>query len=162
MAAVSGDIDVGFAVKRYLFGSHMPVISCVAGAAIREGDLVINSSGRVIKATDDAKLEFVGLATEAASAAGDVLSVVPAIPGVVFEATLEDDGTAGHTLAASEADVFIQYAVKVDPAGSALHFIDQNDTSDISVVILAYVDPAATVRGRVECMFLASTTVFGA
>lgn len=149
--AVSGTIDKGFSPpKKHLGHVSPPILSATAGGTIRVGDVLIDSSGTAIKATADATTLILGVAASAATS-GQTVNFYAALPGVIFEATLEDETNENHALAAT--DLFGRYAVQVDPAGSTYHYIDENDTTNYAVTVVGFVDAAATVQARVLVMF---------
>lgn len=156
MAAVNGEITKGFRPKQHTGHTSMPMGVGTAGGTIAAYDVVAFSSGTIIKAADDATATLVGVAAEAASS-GEQVTFFMALPGVMFEATLDDDATTGHTLAA--ADVGLKYAIKVDPGGSTLHFVDQNDNTYYTVTVVSLVDAVGTVRGRVNVQFVRSAFI---
>ena len=67
----------------------------------------------------------------------------------MWAGTFEDQATAGHALVT--ADIFIDYGLQVDDNG--VWYVDQNETTNTSVVVWSPVDDAdivdATVRSRV-------------
>lgn len=149
--AVNGTIDKGFSPpKQYLGFTSAPILAATAGGTIRVGDVLIDSSGTAIKATADATTLILGVAASAATS-GQTVRYYPALPGVIFEATLEDETNENHALAAT--DLFGRYAVQVDPGGSLYHYIDENDSTNYSVTVVGFVDAATTVQARVLVMF---------
>lgn len=156
--AVNGTITKGFKGPKQHFGHRSaPVAAGTAGGTIRAGDVVMdNGSGVIIVATADQTNTLLGVALNAATSGNEVRFWM-ALPGVIFEATLEDETNESHALAAT--NLWGKYAVQVDPGGSTYHYIDENDASNYSVVITRFVDAAATVRGRVECMFVKSAFI---
>lgn len=149
--AVNGTITKGFSPpKQHLGHVSPPILSCAAGGTIRVGDVLIDSAGTAIKATADATTLILGVAASAATS-GQTVQFYAALPGVIFEATLEDEANESHALAAT--DKFGRYAVQVDPGGSLYHYVDENDASAYSVTVVGFVDAVATVRARVLVMF---------
>lgn len=150
--AVSGTITKGFTPAKQHFGhTSTPVISGTAGGTIRVGDVVMASSGTVVVATADQTATILGVAASSATS-GQAVNIWAALPGVVFEATLEDQSNENHALTA--ANLWTKYAVQVDPAGSTYHYVDENDSTNYSVVVVKFVSATTTVRGRVQVMFV--------
>lgn len=149
--AVNGTITKGFTPPKKHYG-HVspPVMQATAGGTIRVGDVLIDSAGTAIKATADATTLILGVAASAATS-GNPVNFYAALPGVVFEATLEDETNESHALTAT--DLWGRYAVQVDPGGSLYHYVDENDATNYSVTVVGFVDAVTTVRGRVLVSF---------
>src|SRR5690349_3225376 len=89
------------------------------------GGLLVDSSGKVAVAAADPSLgTILGLATVAATGTTDTdVPFVPALPGVVFEANL-DDGSG--TLASAITHLWGRFGIAVT---SGKFWIDQSDTT---------------------------------
>ena len=84
------------------------------------------------------------------------VKVVPALPGLVFEGTLNiSAGT--YTLALT--DMLAEYGLAVD--GNGIWYIDQAETTNTRVVVLSPVDAAGVAFPRVKFAFLPLATRFG-
>jgi len=158
MAAVSGEITKGFSFPKQHVGSmSVPMRSGLAVGTIRAGDVVAdNGSTGIIVAGAAAVDTLLGIAAEAA-VSGEQVTYFMAMPGVVFEATLEDQTNAGHQGALT--DTWIKYGIHVDPAGSAYHYMNFADTSTTCAVLMELLDPVTTVRARGRFMFVASAFI---
>lgn len=116
------------------------------------GAPLISSSGKLAIALEDVTTAIiVGFASVDASGTTDnPTSVIPALSGLTFEATLED-GTAGdHVLA--QADLFAKYGLAKTAAG--LWYLDEAETASPAAVVIALIDPIGTVQGRVRARLL--------
>lgn len=119
------------------------------------GALLIRSSGYLIEASADAVADIVGIS--AGSASGTQGTLVPFYPisqNIIWEATLEDQSNEDHALVI--ANMYTDYALQTDTPGH--WYIDENDTTNTSVMIIAPRDwddvVNATVRARVKFVFL--------
>lgn len=120
------------------------------------GAILIRSSGELIEASADPTADIIGIAADTITSAASNQTVIfwPIYPGDVWEATFEDQTNEDHALV--EANMYADYASQVDTDGN--WYIDENDTSATSVMIVApKIDSDivnATVRARVYCVFL--------
>jgi hypothetical protein len=114
------------------------------------GALLVNSSGKLAVATADPTLAtVVGLALTAATGTTDTdVSYVPILPGVIFEANL-DDGSG--TLVSAVTHLNAQFGIAVT---SGKFWIDQSDTTNIRVCVIGFRDAIGTVNARAYCIFL--------
>ena len=103
------------------------------------GQVVLQSSGVLVVGTDNAETELiVGFACNNASGTtGAACSIIPAVPGLLFEANLGRD--AAYTMLA--ADMFCTYSLGVT---SAIHYLDEDirtaDTAAGSQVFATVID----------------------
>jgi len=118
--------------------------------------LLVDSSGKVaVAAADPALGTILGLATVAATGTTDTdVPFVPALPGVVFEANL-DDGSG--TLVSAITHLYGRFGLAVT---SGKFWIDQSDTTNIRVCVVGFRDAIGTVNARVYCVFLPNSTRF--
>ena len=126
----------------------------IAGAPLKT-----NGSGFLaVIAADDTAL-IVGIAAEDGhndAAAGDTqVKYYPALPGMVFEITLEDAGTEGHV--SVDGNLFEDYALQTD---SDKFYLDENDTTNVAMVIVGFKDAVGTTEARVFAKFLSSVTLW--
>lgn len=158
MGAVNGEITKGFSFpKQHVGSTSAPMRSGLAVGTIRAGDVVAdNASTGIIVAGAAAVDTLLGIAAEAA-VSGEQVTYFMAMPGVVFEATLEKQDAQGYVAALT--DTWIKYGLHVDPAGSAYHYMNQNDTSTTCAVLMEWIDPIGTVRPRGRFMFVASAFI---
>jgi|SRR5579872_5512461 len=131
------------------------------GQTWAKGAVLIVSSGQIAEASNQPTSAIIGIA--AAKATGTVNSEVlyyPATVAQVFEATLENQATAGHTLAIT--DLWTKYGLYKDTNG--IWYINFNDTTNKAVTVIGTrldsdIDNA-TVRARVLCRFISSACEF--
>jgi len=155
--AVSGEITKGFEFVGHIGHTATPMHYGTAGDTVSVGDVVIdNGAGLIIRATADPTTTLLGVAVNAAVATGEVRYVM-ALPGVIYEATLEDQTNVDHALAAT--DLHARLAIQVDPGGSLYHYVDENDATNYAVTVIKFVDVATTVRARVWVTFCRSAFV---
>lgn len=97
-------------------------------------------------------LDIMGIAAKAAAAVtAAALPYYPALPGVIFEGSMDNAADLGNGVALA-ADFAARYGVTRDTSG--FWYIDKNKTGDDARVrILAFRDPAGTVQGRVYFIF---------
>lgn len=121
-----------------------------ASQSFKKGAVLIESGGKVAIAAADAVAAILGVAAADASGVTDKeVLFYPALPGMVFEATFEDQTNENHALAA--ANVYANYAIQVDSNG--IFYVDENDTTNTSVQIVGHKDPVGTTRARVYVSF---------
>lgn len=144
-----GTISGGPGNVPMLYGREASTQSWITGA------LLIRSSGLLAEASADAVADIIGVA--AGDATGTTNSLVPYYPisqNVIWEATLEDQTNEDHALVIT--NMYTDYALQTDTPGN--WYIDENDTTNTSVMIIAPRDwddvTNATVRARVKFVFL--------
>jgi len=114
--------------------------------------------GLFAELADDFTSGAVGFASQDASTvAATPVSYIPCVPGIEFEATLEDQANGDHPL--SQANLYAKYALRQVVATGAW-YLDENDTGNAAAVVVALVDPIGTVQGRVRARLLDTVTVF--
>lgn len=118
----------------------------------KAGAPLVASSGKLIQASEDITTAIcVGFATvDASGTTNNLTPVVPCLPGLEFEATLEDGGSGDHAIA--QTDLFVKRGLAVTSGG--LWYVDSAESSNVAVVIVELVDPIGTVQGRVRARIL--------
>ena len=111
-------------------------------------------AGLLTTGGEDVVADIVGVAAEDASGVTNTLLLFyPVSPNVIWEGTLEDQGTVGHALVI--ANIGTDYGVKKDD--NELYYIDENETTNKCVHIIAPRDDEdvtnAVVRARVKFTF---------
>jgi hypothetical protein len=125
------------------------------------GTICISASGYVEEAAADPVTLILGLGRKAGSnttAGAAEMEFVPALPGLVFEGTLEDETNNNHALVIT--NLWNDYALQLD-ATNDRWFVDENDTTASAVKIVRLQDPLGTVKARVLFVFMTATTIFG-
>lgn len=150
LTAMQPAFTTGLASLPLLHGQEAASQSYVAGA------LLIDSSGKVAVAAADPSLgTILGVATVAATGTTDTdVPYVPALPGVVFEANL-DDGSG--TLVSAITHLYGRFGLDVT---SGKFWIDSTDTTNIRVCVVGFRDAIGTANARVYCVFLPNSTRF--
>ena len=132
-----------------------------ASHADLKGAVLIYTSGYLDAAAADVVNGIAGISQEAghddASSGTSNLSFVPALPGLRFEGTVEDETNNNHALV--QTQLGLSYALQRD-ATNQRWYLDENDTTNVAARITGLVDVVTTVKGRVEFVFLADTTLF--
>lgn len=159
---MAGTVAMGLKPRRPSGQSSIPVWSALESSShtSARGALLVFASGYLDLAAADATDAIAGIATEAGhniTAGTQKLAYVPALPGMRFEGTLEDETNNNHALVIT--NVGLKYAMQLD-ATNDRWYIDENDTTNNSVRITNLVDALTTVKGRVEFVFLVETTIF--
>jgi len=127
-----------------------------AGQTWKAGAPLISSSGKLAEAADDVVTGIVGFATTDASGVTDTpVDYVPAVEGIAFEATLEDQ--SGGDYALTQANLYLSYALRATAGG--LWYLDQNDTPNAAATVIQLVDPIGTVQGRVIARLKNAVTI---
>lgn len=132
-----------------------------ASQSFVKGAVLINSSGKIATASADPTDNIIGVAAEPASGVtDDPVTFYPALPGLVFEATLEDQSNEDHALVIS--NVFSPFALQVDDDG--IWYVDENDGSNTGVFVVGVKDwddvVNAKVRARVLVTFIYAKTIY--
>lgn len=97
-------------------------------------------------------IDIMGIAARAASGVtATMIPYYPALPGVVFEGSVDDSNDLGNGVALA-ANFGGQYGLTKDSGG--IWYVDKFKTGDDARVrILGFRDPVATVQGRVYFVF---------
>lgn len=126
----------------------------------KKGAVLIFASGYLDAASADPVNGIVGVSQTDGhniTAGTQELEFVPALPGMRFEGTLEDETNNDHALVIT--NVGAKYALQLDSTNDRW-YLDENDTTNVSTLITKAIDALTTVKGRVEFVFLADTTIF--
>lgn len=110
-----------------------------------------NDSNRLAEGAAN-PIDIMGIAARAASTVtATMIPYYPALPGVIFEGSVDDSNDLGNGIALA-ANFGGQYGITKDSAG--FWYIDKFKTGDNARVrILGFRDPVATVQGRVYFVF---------
>ena len=97
-------------------------------------------------------LDIQGIVARAATGtAGTSMPYYPALPGVVFEGSLDDSNDLGNG-AIVASDISALYGVTKDSGG--IWYVDKHKTGDDArVKIIGFRDPVGTTQGRVYFVF---------
>lgn len=152
---------IGFIPSKNMGGGSgvVPLHAGVEAAAqsFKKGAILIESSGKVGIAANDAVANILGVAAGDASGVTDrEVLFYPALPGMVFEATFEDE--SGQDYALLQADFYTNHSVMVDSGG--IWYVDKNDTTNTAVEIIGSKDAIGTTRARVFVTFEVDKTTF--
>lgn len=160
---MAGTVAMGLKPRRPSGQASIPLWNAPESAShtsIR-GAVLVFASGYLDLASADATNGIVGVSMTTGhndgSAGTHNLEFVPALPGMRFEGTLEDETNNNHALLAT--NLGLKYALQLD-ATNDRWYLDENDTSNVSTLITKLLDAVTTVKGRVEFVFLADTTIF--
>lgn len=118
--------------------------------SFKKGAILIESSGSIATAAADPVAAIIGVAAhDASGVTGREVLYYPALPGMVFEATLEDQSNTDHALV--QGNIFANFGAQVDNNG--IWYVDENETSDTCVHVVGHKDPIGTTRARVYVSF---------
>lgn len=131
------------------------------GAVLGESD---NTAGYVEElAADPAANTILGVAAHVwppAAGTSPVIEthvkVIPALPGLVFEGTLN---TSAGTYTLALTDCLAEYGLAVD--GDGIWYIDQAETTNTRVFVLSPISASGDAFPRVKFVFNPGATVFG-
>jgi hypothetical protein len=130
--------------------TSVPMEHCAAGATAQQASQFIKSpADAAVPVASGANTAILGLALNARVATGDDLTYIKAMPGVLFEFSLESSGSPGLALLASHLGN--QYGLVV---ASNIAYIDVDDTSTKLVTIKELVSSVGDIRGRVLAEFI--------
>lgn len=152
---------IGFIPSKSLHGGT-GIIPLLAGAEAasqswKKGAVLIESSGKIAIAANDAVAAILGVAAGDASGVTDrEVLYYPAMPGNVFEATFEDEANQDYALLI--ADLYTNHSIMVDSGG--IWYVDKNDTTNTAVEIIGYKDALGTTRARIFVVFEVDKTSF--
>jgi hypothetical protein len=159
---MAGTVTRGFHPRRVGGQTSVPLWNAPEGVTetFLKGSVVIFTSGYLVQAAASPVVKIAGISTTNAhndSAAGTHdMEFVPALPGLRFEGTLCVDSTNTHILV--QTNLGASYGILIDTTNKRW-FIDPANTSD-AVNIVKLVDALATVKPRVEFVFMALVTIF--
>lgn len=145
---------IGFMPSKNL-GGGSGVIPLEAGVEAASqswiaGAVLIESSGKIAQAAADPTSAILGIAAGPATGVTDSqVLYYPAKPGMIFEATFEDQTNEDHALA--QSNFYGNFACQVDSSGN--WYVDENDTTNTSVSIRGSKDAVGTTRARVFVEF---------
>jgi len=133
-----------------------------ASHSSKKGCVLTWASGYLDLDAVDGVADIVGISAEPghndSSAGTHDLMFHPALPGMKFEGTLEDETNNDHALVIT--NIGAKFALQLDTTNDNW-YLDENDGSNVATLVIGAVDPLATVRARVTFIFLADTTIFG-
>lgn len=141
---------------KFVGAASHETITGIAGGTVYEGDVLKYSSGKLIRVAADDTTGIVGVATHGA-VVNEALRYHPALPGNIFEATLEDETNNSHVLV--QTNVGVAYAIQLDATNNRM-YLDENDTSNGVGFIDEIVDPIGTTKARVRFHFEGASTVW--
>jgi hypothetical protein len=122
-----------------------------AGETYLAGSPLKRSSGQLTEISNADNADIVGFACfDATGVTNARVDYTPAVPGILFEATLEDQANGDHALAV--ANLYVPYAFRVTAGG--LWYLNENDTDNDVAVIVALIDDVGTAQGRVLAQLL--------
>ena len=161
---MAGTVPRGLFPRRVSGQSSIPLWSHLESSShtSAKGAVLVYTSGYLDLAAADVTAGIAGVSDEAGhniTQGTQLLSFFPALPAIRFEGTLEDETNNNHALVIT--NVGVPYALQID-ATNDRWYIDENDTGNDSVIITKLIDALTTVKGRVEFVFLVSSTIFGA
>ena len=131
-----------------------------ASQSFLKGEVLVISSGYAVVGTAGDDNPVLGTILGISCMAGRNVSTypdlqyIPALPGVVFSAQLQN---AAATAAVAQTNVGTVYGLNVT---SNQWWVDTDDTTDERVRVIGYKDPIGTVNGVVYFVFLPNTTIF--
>jgi hypothetical protein len=140
---------------------HTPILGGVEKATQswkRGAVLIADALGSVAEAGSDPIAAILGIAlADASGVTGAACQSIPALPGLLFEATLEDQSNGDHALALT--DTYQGFGMKKVSA-TGFWYLDENDTSGVCGVVMQLVSPVGTVQGRVLFTFRDAVTAW--
>lgn len=153
--------------------AELSPFTCVDGFAIThrgfEGAAEAFKAGAVLIASANQLDEgganpttIAGIAVSPASGTtGDPIEYVPALPGKVFEGSLDDSNDLGAG-AIVATDLLKEYGITKDTV-TGVWYVDKFKTAgDARVRIIGFRDAVGTVRGRVQFVFSNDQVIFNA
>lgn len=147
-------------VAKYLGLTAMPSMPGIEAASQswKKGAPLKNSSGKVAILTETDVAGILGIAAGAASGVTDrQCHIIPALPGVVFQAELSDLTDGAYTLA--QTDIWGDFGLNVTTDGK--WFVDADEAGGEQVVtVIGARDAIGTSNAIVYFVFKNSVTVF--
>jgi hypothetical protein len=147
-------------VSRYLGLKSEPSVHAPEGASqtFKKGAPVKVSAGQAVVLVESDVTGIIGIAAHDASGVqGDDVKIVPAMPGVVFQAELSDTTDGKYTSQAG--DLYADFGLQVTTDGK--WFVDNDEAGAEQVVtVIGFIDPVGTENARVEFVFKNSVTIF--
>lgn len=133
-----------------------------ASETFLEGAVLVSNGGYLEEAGTN-PAQIVGISAgpgHNAAADGDSnIRFHPAMPHVVFEGSIDNNGDLGNGAIAA-TDRFEAYGITEDANG--VWYVDKGKTGgDARVVIVGFRDAVGVVNGRVYFTFLADNTIYG-
>lgn len=150
MALVAADY---FHPVRMLGGGSIPTMEVTKASATTwvRGAVIIATSGLAVEAADGPTTgTILGVAAEAAVNGNTTQLIYPALPNLVFRGRVAT-GDSGATYSSAVADRYDRFGVSLD--ATTTWYINDNDQTDLAVLITDLVDAAATAWGEVEFVF---------
>lgn len=159
---MAGTVSRGIFARRVSGQTSVPLWAHLESSShtSAKGCVLAYASGYLDALAADGVNEIAGVATTAGhniTAGTQMLEFIPALPGMRFEGTLEDETNNNHALVITNAG--LKYALQIDSTNDR-YYLDENDTTNVATRITKLIDPLTTVKGRVEFVFLVETTIF--
>lgn len=158
MAGPVSQIALGFKLREHPGLVSEPYLEGIAGGTIPNNAVIKNSAGTLVVAANGDGAEVVGV-SRGAFTIGQNVSYTPFWQQLIWEATLDGGTTTGTTLAVA-THKWNAYGLGLD-AGNSKYFVNFDDTTNIQFVIIGFVDPVGTVRGRVLVAGITSKNIWG-
>lgn len=161
MAGPVSLITQGFKLREHPGMVAEPYLEGIAGGTIPNGAVIKNSGGTLVVAANGDAAEVVGV-SRGAFTVGQNVSYTPFWQQLIWEATLDGGTTTGgvnNTLAVA-THKWNAYGLGLD-SGSGKYFVNFDDTSNIQFLIIGFVDPVGTLRGRVLVAGITSKNIWG-
>jgi len=147
-------------------GNATPYFECTASAAVVKGDVLKIASGKVARASDPSSARatgIFGIAAHGVSSASDTVQVIPAVPGLIFEAAVNGSASTAAKYTSKTTDVGLRYALDLSSTNKCW-FVNKDisgDTADkTNVTVVGLKDAASTSQGHVYIVFHASGTKY--
>ena len=145
--------------------SSTPLFSQLEGTSQtfkRGAPLMFNAAGYLVEASNPVQSNevIVGFAASAGNngTAGIYTAhYYPALPNLVFEGVLEDGTNFDHTLV--QLNVGMGHSISKDTVSGAW-YLDENNTTDVTAVIVGVIEPVGTVKARVLFIVPQSVTIY--
>lgn len=134
------------------------------------GAVLIEGTATLAEASADPTSGIVGVSCDVATGTTNAAAAYyPALEGVIWEGNLSTGGASPPTAYALVQGAFLtRYALQIDTSQTTdqgrtvtgVWYIDQADTSNVSVTIIGFKDPIGTNDARVFFVINADTTVY--
>ena len=135
-----------------------------------KGSVLIEGTATLAQASADPVSGIVGISADRSTGTTNALAAYyPALEGVVFEGNLSTGGANPPTAyALTQGDFLTRYALQIDTSQTdaqgytitGVWYIDQADTTNVSVTIIGFRDAIGVNDARVYFVINADTTVY--
>jgi hypothetical protein len=152
--ATANLIPQGFKAVKHMFSPSIPILSGKAGGTLSPGLPLRTTNGLLVLGAQGDSTTLVGLAASAGVLNGTI-NYIPFLPGIIFEATI-DNGTTTGTTPLADTMRFEAFGLGVD-TGNFRPFINVADVTNALFMVLDFA-PGAVLGAQYQRVYVTPST----